>query len=548
MNYRLLFSLSALCLAFNINKAVHIDDTFYLETAQHILRDPLHPLSGLINWYSSADLIAITNIGPLPAFSYALVMAVFGISELVLHTVVSLMAVWAIWIFYRITKRFVPDHSDWLTAVFTLCPAFLPSQNLMVDVPQVTFWLAFLDWITTPPANRTSMTYGAAAAAIAAACLIKYTSLLLLPFYVGVILFRRAWLMLWWLGIPLVVLIGWSIWNYYDYGGIHIFSRKLPEITIKDYAFRYIEWISGLGAVAPFSLILLSTRFRVPLRRWIIAGSAAGGLLIFWNAHYPQAPYQIVIGWGLFFGNGCLLIGMTLSGAVSEGLTRWRLKDYERMESIVIMIVWVLSVSVFMVAFAPFIAVRHILLIVPPLLLLIGMQFQWSMPSRLRDAGVTLTVLIGIALAVSDYVWAGVYRTEGGRLYRELRQGSSATIWQVGHWGWQWYAKQNGMEQYDTTTSNLKPGDFVVVAEYVHKQNLTPEHNQQLHFISTKTIPSLPLTWFRTYNNEQIGGYYGFSYRWRSLPWRFSNAPLEVFTVYQVRDAASPETPHTYGN
>lgn len=112
------------------------------------------------------------------------------------------------------------------------------------------------------------------------------------------------------------------------------------------------------------------------------------------------------------------------------------------------------------------------------------------MPSRLRDAGVALTVLIGIALAVSDYVWAGVYRTEGGRLYRELRQGSSATIWQVGHWGWQWYAKQNGMQQYDTTTSNLKPGDFVVVAEYVHKQNLTPEHNQQLHFISIKTIPS----------------------------------------------------------
>ena len=545
MNYRLLFPLSAFCFALNLTKAVHIDDTFYLEMAQHILRDPLHPLSGLVNWYSSVDLTAIVNTGPLLVYIYALVMAVFGVSELPLHAVVSLMAVWALWTFYRVALRVAPDHSDWLTTVFVFCPAFLPSQNLMVDVPLITFWLAFLDRITIPSDNRTSTNYASASATIAAACLIKYTSLILLPLFIGLVIFRRAWRMLWWLAIPFAVLIAWSIWNYYDYGRIHILTRHLTEISIRDYIFRWIEWVSGLGAVAPFTLFLLSTRFAVWGRRWIIAGSAVGGLLVLWNAHYPQAPWQIFIGWGLFFGNGCLLVGMTLSGAVSEGLTRWRLRDYDRLETVVILVVWVLFVSVFIVTLAPFIALRHILLVVPPLLLLIGMQFHPAVPSRLRNAGVALTVVIGLALAVSDYVWAGVYRTEAARIYSGLRRESSATIWQVGHWGWQWYAKRNGMQQYDTATTVLKSGDFVVVAEYVHKQGLTPEHAQRLRLVSTRIIPSSPLAWFRTYNNEQICGYYSFSYRWRSLPWRFSTGALEVFTVYQVRDAASSEKPAT---
>ena len=35
---------------FNLNKAYHIDDAFHLEAAAHIVKNPLRPMSGFINW------------------------------------------------------------------------------------------------------------------------------------------------------------------------------------------------------------------------------------------------------------------------------------------------------------------------------------------------------------------------------------------------------------------------------------------------------------------------------------------------------------------
>ena len=56
-----LLLLSALAAAVNLTKAVHIDDTAYLEMARAIIRNPLHPLSELLNWEDSSRPIFETN-------------------------------------------------------------------------------------------------------------------------------------------------------------------------------------------------------------------------------------------------------------------------------------------------------------------------------------------------------------------------------------------------------------------------------------------------------------------------------------------------------
>ena len=59
---------------------------------------------------------------------------------------------------------------------------------------------------------------------------------------------------------------------------------------------------------------------------------------------------------------------------------------------------------------------------------------------------VAVTAALAVVLAVSDWGYADVYRSEARRLRREL--GPHARIWYAGHWGWQWYAQREDMLQY----------------------------------------------------------------------------------------------------
>ena len=44
----------------NLTKAVHIDDTAYLEMAKAILHDPFHPLSQETNWGNTSEPIFLS--------------------------------------------------------------------------------------------------------------------------------------------------------------------------------------------------------------------------------------------------------------------------------------------------------------------------------------------------------------------------------------------------------------------------------------------------------------------------------------------------------
>ena len=63
----------------------------------------------------------------------------------------------------------------------------------------------------------------------------------------------------------------------------------------------------------------------------------------------------------------------------------------------------------------------------------------------------SLTALLGLTLAVSDYGYAHIYRVYARRIPSELP--ADARIWYAGHWGWQWYANQAGMQQAHFTHS-----------------------------------------------------------------------------------------------
>ena len=190
------------------------------------------------------------------------VMALTGGSEVALHLLAAMFTTAALFLFFSIARRIAPRRALLATALFALGPAFLPSQNLMVDIPMLALWMGFFLSMERAGRDHPQRPAWQACCWIAAACLVKYTSLLLLPAYVFLTLRRRAWRDLWALAIPALALAAWSAFHWFDYGGIHLLGRRLGSgapgesaaVVAGLMAARLPLWLVGLGAVSPLPL------------------------------------------------------------------------------------------------------------------------------------------------------------------------------------------------------------------------------------------------------------------------------------------------------
>ncbi len=204
--------------AFNVTKAAHIDDTAYLEIARAIRHDPLHAMRAELNWTHEKEPIHAVNQPHFFFYFLALSMSLFGDNEVAFHLVESAFTLLALIFFYLLAKR-CGDNSPrlalYLSALFILGPALLPGQNVMCDVPMLACWLGFLWALLTPrrdlpeagDAEHGKLAYPLIAAGFAAAaCLIKYTSLVLIPVLILDLLWRGERRRLWVVAVPLAVL------------------------------------------------------------------------------------------------------------------------------------------------------------------------------------------------------------------------------------------------------------------------------------------------------------------------------------------------------
>jgi 4-amino-4-deoxy-L-arabinose transferase-like glycosyltransferase len=518
-----LMAIAALC---NMGKAVHMDDTAYLEMARGILSDPLRPMSVQINWDQSAQP-AYLSINTPPLFPYVLAGSMFvtGESDLALHATMALVAGLVIVLFYRVANRMMPRRAVLLTALFTLSPAFLPGQNLMTDVPLVGAWLWCMDVLLAGD-SRAHPAYCPAGVAIAVACLIKYTGLALIPLLVITLAHRRQFRSLWAVMIPIGALTAWCAWNYVEFGGFHLFSRP-NTFHVSSVGPHLLEWMAGVGVAAPFGAVLMARRisgWRSALIRLlpIAAGSAAFAST---RAAQPSEP-DLAWLWALSIG-----VGATILLSIGERvLADWRTDDVAARDQSVVLLVWLLAAAGSVMLITPFMSMRQVLLAMPPVILLCGKAAEPLFDGRwLRLAAVGVTAGLGLTLASSDYTYANVYRKYALQAARAGAPGSA--VWAVGHWGWQWYAREAGLHIYDQQETTLHAGDYVVVPLVVSGQELRPDHRQQLRLVTTVTVRAQATAYLRTMGSG--ASYYGF-YWHRAFPFRFATAPLESFSMYVV--------------
>lgn len=504
----------------NINKAYHIDDTFHLEAANWIKQNPLRPMSGFINWDENKEPMYMANQPPLYFYFIAFIGSLFGTNEIILHFFQSIFTLFALVAFFRITQLLNLRKGLLLTVLLAFCPAFLINQNLMVDVPLLCFDLWFLYFLLQENVQSESSRYWKASLILGVSLLIKYTNIPLLVVLLITLLWRKQYRLLYVVFIPVVILGLWSLWNYIEFSSIHIVNRPQNKKTLGFFIENLIEFIKCLGAISPFSLAFFTGYlYRHKLTNFLIPFIA----LLFAGLTIATAKEQIFI----LTSNDILSTAFLINGLLIillAALSIWR-NSFEFRKTIdtadVILLTWIAAISGFVILFAPFVASRHVLLIIPPVLLLGG---RWVDTISLTNArqSVVVAAVITVILAVSDWQFADFYRQKANEAATRVPRQNR--IWTAGHWGWQWYAQQNGFKEVQADSMQFRTGDYLVKPQGIDSQRIPDGVRlQQVDYLTT------PYNWFLFISTS----YYNCFYR-KGAAWAYSKFPIDTVKIYKV--------------
>lgn len=532
LEFVILFGLWLFATVININKAYHIDDTVHLETAQWILQHPLHPMSGKINWDQNAESIHVLNQPHLYFYMLAAYGFLFGFSEVAMHIFQSFFTFACILFIYLISRLIVSKHALFLTALLTSSPAFIVGQNLMVDVPLLSFWLAFYYLLIKSRVKSETQRLLLVGFIAGCACLIKYSSLPLILVMLVYIIIKRKLNLIWTISIPIGMLLLYSYFNYLDYGSIHILERPSQPFSLNDLRDMGLAWLVGLGSILAYSPLFFGNlwytrkklHWSIQIASILILLSSALIFLGIYIGKLDDSETSKYFLSPLFLGNG-IACSLLLLYEFKKNLRGFLL---EANHSILILYLWLFSGALFIIFFSPFMATRHILLVIVPITLLLAHfieihhSFFWSVTAFL------LSTFLALSLGISDLIWANYYREKAALIKSELP--SKTNIYFSGHWGWQWYAKQNGMQQLEALNPQIQPGDYLVYPTGIAQQRLDRiPSNLYLKAIKKYIEPPSILTFFKT----DRARFYVSSFE--DVPWVINRHPFDEIIVYQVQ-------------
>ncbi len=518
-----LAALWAFATLIDLDKPFHVDDSFHLEMAEWVTDHPTAPMSGRITWDDGRVPMHTANQPPGFYYAIALTGHLFGYCKVPMHLMRSLFTLLAIVCFHRLARRFNAPHALAITALLVLGPAFLVNQGLMVDMPLLALHLLFFDLLLRDPAAHRGRELAAAGVVLSVAMMVKYTTApLLVLFPVALILRKEAHRLAWCL-VPLLAMALWSWWNLREFGYVHLVSRGSENLVLEKVLRRFGALICCLGALAPFTLLFISGlvpawRERSGRLLWIfLVGGAALGLSVFFGV-VPESTSDSVL-FAVFLANGALLL-VIFSRMAARGGSLARADRYT-------LTLWLLMLSMLVVVFAPTMGSRHLLLVLPPLLLICAPALNGS-TGRASWLAIGMTAALGTLVTLSDKAHARFYREVALRASEELA--TFQPTWSVGLWGWLWYSRKEGMLIYPDDPRAQHPlavGDVLVEAGGVHAQELKPGTNMYAFRKWTEPRP-----WWTFIYAGDFGSMYTSDFG--RLPWRFDRDSQNSISAYRV--------------
>lgn len=440
--------LAAILTGLNALKPLHVDDTTYYFNARHIADHPLDPY-GYTLLYWSEPLPALHVLAP-PVLPYwwAGAIRLFGEQPVL----------WKLWLFpfvllfvaalASLLRRFAPTVAMPLLILLTLSPVFLPSLNLMIDVPAQALSLASLA-LFFRACDRASPAFAVLAGAIAGVAMqTKYTAFLApVVLLVYALTQRRIRLGLLAAATAGLVFAAWETALVWRYGDSH-FRYHMGQGHYADESKRLLigNLFPLLGGILPTLGVAAFTVLRWP--RWIL-GLA---LVLMFLPYLPLlCPESLGLGEhvdgltdALFACNGAaVLLGVTCMAwrlPRRDGRTAWFL------------ILWLAVELVGYVAISPFSAVRRVMGITLAATLLLG-RFAEQSPldpwrRKVLYGLAAVTALLGLGIFGVDYLEARAEQQAAYEAAQRIRQENpDAVIWYAGYWGFQYYAERMGMKQ-----------------------------------------------------------------------------------------------------
>ncbi len=91
---------------------------------------------------------------------------------------------------------------------------------------------------------------------------------------------------------------------------------------------------------------------------------------------------------------------------------------------------------------------------------------------RIVQIALVVGTLVSLGYYVVDYSEAAAQRDAARLSAARARELGASTIWFTGHWGFQYYALEAGMQQLSPGRTHVSRGDFIIVPEMVDRQRV----------------------------------------------------------------------------
>ena len=521
--YGLLILLWVFLSLFNIDKAFHIDDAFHLEAAQHIQENPIHPMSGFVNWKDSPQPLSSFNQPPLFFYLIAITGKMFTYSEIAMHLLMSLFTFLALYFFNSIANLISPSTKRELLLYFAFWPPFLINQNAMVDVPLLAMILAATFYLLQAQQKDSTKNYLVSVLFFSVGLMIKYTILPFILVVVLIILVKKQFNKLIVLVLPAIVFTIWCSWNYIEYGLFHFFDRSSHQIDFD----LLPAFFACLGATAPFIIALIYGLKPSKRLRFAIYSGLIISLVLLFMAFFKWLSWEFLnrLLSPLFLAIGLMVVLIILLDVVKTYISKFR----QLISSHAFILLLLLSAfSVFVIISPQFMASRHLLVVVP-FALLLSHKLISKAGFGMNSLGISIAFVMTVSLGMSDWQYADYYRNAVELVKKEENQ----KTWALGHWAWQWYAQKAGMKVFNSDNElAVQLNDQVVFPANIPKQKIS----ENIRLDTMEIIIQEPS--LGTFiSGKNYASFYNSSF---SKPmWKFSTEPIDTLYICRVIDDIS---------
>jgi hypothetical protein len=474
-----------LCLA-NAFKPAVVDDPASLMFVRSILENPKQPFGPppdgfhlvYFNWGQDAFTLLFTMVVP---YWLALGASLFGQNLVLLKLwLFPFCAIFALAL-SALVRRFAPGYAKPLLAGTVLSPLFLPSLNVMLDVPALalglgalalfckavdghrTRWgLVFLAGLTAGLAAQTKYSAATLTAAVCAYSLVQRR------FLAGILAAE--------LSVTLFTL--WEAYLTQVYGQSH-FAYQLDRRGDYGEPQLLLPLFSNLGGLTVGITGFLLIGLRLRRAAFAFAGLQLIGfalMAVIPNSFQlmeanPEKKLEAVRFGGAFCGVSGAIFTLALGGAIcvliSSGWNSGRIRPrWDRL--IWFLIIWLAIELAAYLVMPPFAAARRVMGIFVVSMLIAGNLLSVTDVSDVKRRAVNviaaLSVGVGILFAATDWIDARAEQQAVNDCVDWIRRqpDGDRRIWFTGHWGFGFYGTQRGLLEVCPWESTLEEGDWLI--------------------------------------------------------------------------------------